>query len=274
MRGGAARSMPRSARCGSSRRWPAALSGVFEAFGPPPLGRDLEMSSLVLDRNGKLLRAYLTSEGRWRLPATREQVDPRFLEALLAYEDKRFFSHHGVDPLAFMRAAYQLLTHGRIVSGGSTLTMQVARLLEPRESARSTPRSGRRSARCSSNGRSARMRSSGSISRSRPMAAISKASARHRSPISARSRAGSHWARRRSWWRCRNRRNIAGPTATPKRQSARATACSTASRAMGCSATPRSRMPSKRRCRPARKPMPLVAPHAADQALSARRRAS
>ena len=87
----------------------------------------------MLDRNGKLLRAYLTSEGRWRLPATREQVDPIFLEALLAYEDKRFFSHHGVDPLAFMRAAYQFVTHGRIVSGGSTLTMQVARLLEPRQ---------------------------------------------------------------------------------------------------------------------------------------------
>ena len=110
-----------------------AVVGVFEAFGPPPLGRDLEMSKVVLDRHGKLLRAYLTSEGRWRLPATRQEVDPRFLEALLAYEDKRFFVHHGVDPLAMMRAAYQLVTHGRIVSGGSTLTMQVARLLEPRQ---------------------------------------------------------------------------------------------------------------------------------------------
>jgi penicillin-binding protein 1C len=109
------------------------VTGLFEAFGPPPLGRDLEVSTLVLDRNGKLLRAYLTSEGRWRLPATRDQVDPHYLEALLAYEDKRFFSHHGVDPLAMLRAAYQLVTHGRIVSGGSTLTMQVARLLEPRQ---------------------------------------------------------------------------------------------------------------------------------------------
>jgi penicillin-binding protein 1C len=106
---------------------------LFQAFGPPPLGRDLEVSSLVLDRNGKLLRAYLTSEGRWRLPATREQADPRYLDALLAYEDKRFFQHHGVDPLAMLRAAFQLATHGRIVSGGSTLTMQVARLLEPRQ---------------------------------------------------------------------------------------------------------------------------------------------
>jgi len=110
-----------------------AVVGTFQAFGPPPLGRDLEVSTLVLDRNGKLLRAYLTSDGRWRLPATRDQVDPIYLEALLAYEDKRFFSHRGVDPLALLRAAFQLATHGRIVSGGSTLTMQVARLLEPRQ---------------------------------------------------------------------------------------------------------------------------------------------
>jgi penicillin-binding protein 1C len=109
------------------------ITGLFAAFGPAPMGRDLEMSRVVLDRNGKLLRAYLTGEGRWRLPATREDVDPHYLEALLAYEDKRFFAHHGVDPLAFLRAAFQLMTHGRIVSGGSTLTMQVARLLEPRE---------------------------------------------------------------------------------------------------------------------------------------------
>mgnify|MGYP000621221611 CR=1 FL=1 len=63
----------------------------------------------MLDRDGDLLRGYLTSEGRWRLPATRADVDPRFLEALLAYEDKRFFAHRGVDPLAMMRAAYQQL---------------------------------------------------------------------------------------------------------------------------------------------------------------------
>jgi penicillin-binding protein 1C len=87
----------------------------------------------VLDRNGRLLRAYLTSQGRWRLPATREQADTSYLDALLTYEDKRFFHHRGVDPLALMRAAYQLVTHGHIVSGGSTITMQVARLLEPRE---------------------------------------------------------------------------------------------------------------------------------------------
>jgi penicillin-binding protein 1C len=109
------------------------IAGLFQAFGPAPLGRDLELSRLVVDRNGRLLRPYLTSEGRWRLPAARSEVDPRFFDILLASEDKRFFEHGGVDPLALARAAYQLLTHGHIVSGGSTLTMQVARLLEPRK---------------------------------------------------------------------------------------------------------------------------------------------
>jgi penicillin-binding protein 1C len=109
-----------------------AVSGLLAAYGASPLGRDLEVSRAVLDRNGALLRAYLTSEGRWRLAATRNDVDPRYLEALLAYEDKRFPSHRGLDPLALGRAAYQLVSQGHIVSGGSTLTMQVARLLEPR----------------------------------------------------------------------------------------------------------------------------------------------
>ncbi|HKB00402.1 MAG TPA: penicillin-binding protein 1C [Methyloceanibacter sp.] len=109
-----------------------AVSALLAAYGPAPLGHDLQVSRVVLDRNASLLRAYLTKEGRWRLAATRNDVDPRYLEALLAYEDKRFFSHRGLDPLAFGRAAYQLVSQGRIVSGGSTLTMQVARLLEPR----------------------------------------------------------------------------------------------------------------------------------------------
>ncbi len=88
---------------------------------------------MVLDREGRLLRAYATSEGRWRLPATDKDVDPRFLKLLFAYEDKRFYEHDGVDLLALGRAAFQLTTQGHIVSGASTLTMQVARLLEPRQ---------------------------------------------------------------------------------------------------------------------------------------------
>jgi penicillin-binding protein 1C len=102
------------------------------ALGPAPLGEGLAFSTSVADRDGRLLRPYATNEGRWRLPARADGVDPRFLELLIASEDKRFRAHSGVDPLALLRAAGQMLSHGRIVSGASTLTMQVARLLEPR----------------------------------------------------------------------------------------------------------------------------------------------
>ncbi len=110
-----------------------ALGAFVWSLGPAPLGKELDYSHAVLDRNGTLLRAFATKEGRWRLPATEKEVDPRFLRLLLAYEDKRFRSHHGVDPQALGRAGWQLLSTGHILSGGSTLTMQVARLLEPRE---------------------------------------------------------------------------------------------------------------------------------------------
>ena len=111
-------------------------SVLFAAFvislGPAPLGKDLEFSTVVLDGDGRLLRPYQTLAGRWRLPVGVGDVDPRLFPLLFAYEDRRFRSHIGVDPLAVLRAAQQLVTNGRIVSGGSTLTMQVARLLEPR----------------------------------------------------------------------------------------------------------------------------------------------
>jgi len=109
-----------------------ALSIWIVSLGPTPLGEGLEFSTVVVDRNGQVLRPYATSEGRWRLAATVDSVDPRYLDALIAYEDKRFRAHHGVDLRALARAAWQLVRNGRIVSGGSTLTMQVARLLEPR----------------------------------------------------------------------------------------------------------------------------------------------
>jgi penicillin-binding protein 1C len=110
-----------------------AAAGCWVAsLGPAPLGNGLVLSTRVGDREGRLLRAYATNEGRWRLPAAMADVDPRFFALLFAYEDKRFRAHYGVDPLALMRAAVQLGSSGRIRSGGSTLTMQVVRLLEPR----------------------------------------------------------------------------------------------------------------------------------------------
>ncbi len=112
----------------------AVLGGVWwvVSLGPAPRGEALDYSTLVVDRQDRLLRPYATPDGRWRLPATLTDVDQRYLQMLLAYEDRRFRSHRGVDPLALARAAYQWVTSQRIVSGGSTLTMQVARLLEPR----------------------------------------------------------------------------------------------------------------------------------------------
>jgi len=109
-----------------------ATAGFVASLGPLPDAKSIDYSTVVLDRDGRLLRPYATVEGRWRLPATVVDVDPRFFALLYAYEDKRFRSHYGVDPAAMARAAVQLLRNGRIVSGASTLTMQVTRLIEPR----------------------------------------------------------------------------------------------------------------------------------------------
>ncbi len=104
------------------------------ATGLPPL--DLaaaeQRSVVVLDRNGRLLRPFATPDGRWRLPLAPAEVDPRYLAMLTAYEDARFARHPGIDPLSLARAGWQWLRAGRVVSGGSTLSMQVARLVEPR----------------------------------------------------------------------------------------------------------------------------------------------
>lgn len=111
--------------------------GAFEAADrafPPSLPAELAVSQEVVDRDGALLRAYATADGRWRLGTTLDQVDPQFVSMLIAYEDKRFHEHAGVDIIALARAATQFATNARIVSGGSTLSMQLARLIEPRES--------------------------------------------------------------------------------------------------------------------------------------------
>ncbi|MCO5734502.1 penicillin-binding protein 1C [Rhizobium sp. SSA_523] len=115
----------------------AAVDALDRAF-PPPLTRATQVSAEVFASDGALLRAFATKDGFWRLKTSAADVDPRFLKMLVAYEDQRFYAHSGVDPYAVARAAYQFLTQGRIVSGASTLTMQVARLMEPRDN-RSLP---------------------------------------------------------------------------------------------------------------------------------------
>ncbi|WP_324132135.1 penicillin-binding protein 1C [Bosea sp. (in: a-proteobacteria)] len=111
----------------------ATLLHYAATLPPLDLTAASDRSTVVLDREGRLLRPFLTPDGRWKLPVGAGDVDPRYLAMLKAYEDRRFDSHAGIDPLGLVRAAGQMLWNGRIVSGGSTLTMQVARLLEPRE---------------------------------------------------------------------------------------------------------------------------------------------
>ncbi len=110
----------------------ALLAWALDRALPPPGVEGLDYTVEVLDAAGEPLRLFTTEDGYWRLPSAGRPVDPQFLRLLLAYEDRRFYHHSGVDPLALGRAAWQALTQGRVISGGSTLSMQAARLLEPR----------------------------------------------------------------------------------------------------------------------------------------------
>ncbi len=88
-------------------------------------------STVVLARDGTPLRAFADSDGVWRYPTTAQQVSPLYLKALLTYEDRWFYRHPGINPYALLRGVAGGLRHGHIVSGGSTLTMQVARIITP-----------------------------------------------------------------------------------------------------------------------------------------------
>lgn len=121
-------------------RWRRGLGGLLAlAVGtilldrvlPPDLHRWHDRSAILLAHDGTVLNVATTRDGMWRLGTRAEDVDPHYLEMLLAAEDHRFRDHAGIDPMAAARAAGQLVANGRIISGGSTLTMQVARLLEP-----------------------------------------------------------------------------------------------------------------------------------------------
>lgn len=110
-----------------------ALLTVWAAdrLAPPDFDRYRARTVSVVAEDGRLLRAFPARGDYWRFHATPGMVDPLYLRMLKAYEDKRFDSHLGVDPLATARAVWQALSNGRIVSGASTLTMQAARVLEP-----------------------------------------------------------------------------------------------------------------------------------------------
>jgi penicillin-binding protein 1C len=105
---------------------------LLDALFPPKLPTDERRSAtIVTDRNGQPLRAFADQNGVWRYPASANDVSPLYLQALLNYEDRRFYQHRGVNPFALMRAGGQFVYHRELVSGGSTLSMQVARILDP-----------------------------------------------------------------------------------------------------------------------------------------------
>lgn len=106
------------------------LLWAADRLWPLPLPTD-DLARVVLAEDGTPLWRFADAEGVWRYPVSVEQVSPYYLQALLNYEDRWFYRHPGVNPLALGRAAWQNLRGGRVVSGGSTLTMQVARLLDP-----------------------------------------------------------------------------------------------------------------------------------------------
>ena len=106
------------------------LLWLADRLWPLPMPAD-DLARVVLAEDGTPLWRFADAEGVWRYPVTLDQVSPYYLEALLTYEDRWFYRHPGVNPLALGRAAWQNLTGGRVLSGGSTLSMQVARLLDP-----------------------------------------------------------------------------------------------------------------------------------------------
>src|SRR3569832_2371143 len=125
------------------RRWRSFfITAAFGLFGlacavatadtanPPDMTRFVHVSPEVVDKRGKLLRAFLTSDGYWRMKTTVGAVSPRYLKMLEAYENKHNTKHNNNEALAILRATAQFLSAGHVVSGGSTLTMQVARILE------------------------------------------------------------------------------------------------------------------------------------------------
>ncbi len=101
--------------------------GLLWYFSLPDPVFDVPYSTVLIDRNGEMLGARVADDGQWRFPQQTGLPD-RYREAVLFFEDKRFNRHPGVDPVAFGRAMVQNVRAGRVVSGGSTISMQVMRL--------------------------------------------------------------------------------------------------------------------------------------------------
>ncbi|MFT5880736.1 MAG: penicillin-binding protein 1C, partial [Moritella sp.] len=105
---------------------------LFDKLNPLP--DPLSSPSLVVTaQDGQVLRRFSNSDGILREQISLDQVSPFYLQSLLAYEDKWFYYHPGINPFSLVRAAWQWFRQGQVISGGSTITMQVARLLNPHQ---------------------------------------------------------------------------------------------------------------------------------------------
>jgi len=104
---------------------------AMDRLFPLPLPEPGKTGGIVTARDGRPLRAFADDDAMWRYPTTPEAVSPLYLQALVGYEDRWFWRHPGVNPVAMLRAFGQWAGEGRVISGGSTLTMQVARIIEP-----------------------------------------------------------------------------------------------------------------------------------------------
>ena len=91
---------------------------IADAAFPPDLTRYHDLSPLVLDRHGEVLRTFRARDDKLRLPISVKEVDTGYIDMLVSYEDKRFFQHPGVDPIALIRALGQVIANGEVVSGG------------------------------------------------------------------------------------------------------------------------------------------------------------
>lgn len=116
----------------------SALVGMGSIYGlmhvcAPDLSRFYDRSHSLYDKSGNIIYSSMNKDGYHRILTTQSQVDPLYIKMLIASEDERFYSHPGVDVISIGRALWSNITSGSIVSGASTIAMQVCRMLEPKE---------------------------------------------------------------------------------------------------------------------------------------------
>jgi penicillin-binding protein 1C len=97
-----------------------------------PIKDNVEYSTIIADKNGEVINAYLTKDQKWRMKTELNEISPLLRKTIIAKEDKYFYSHPGVNPIAVFRATFKNVFRMKRTSGASTITMQVARALEPR----------------------------------------------------------------------------------------------------------------------------------------------